>query len=93
VLFLCGVHPFTPVSKVADLPKLIELAQRVLWANRDRAGQSATGSLRRGETNYVYSRTTQPCRRCRARIVKADQGIAPEARETYWCPRCQPELS
>jgi endonuclease-8 len=90
VLFLRGIHPFTPVSKVPDLPRLIELAQRVLWANRDRAGQSATGSLRRGETNYVYARAAQPCRRCRTRIVKADQGIPPEARDTYWCPRCQP---
>jgi endonuclease-8 len=93
VLFLRGINPFTPVGEIADLPKLIATSQRVLWANRDRAGQSATGSLRRGESNYVYARAGKPCRRCGTPIQKADQGDPLTARETYWCPRCQPAPS
>ncbi len=90
VLFLRGIHPFTHVGAVADVPRLIELSQRLLWANRDRAGQTATGSLRRGGSNYVYARKGSPCRRCQTPILKVNQGEPWQSRETYWCPSCQP---
>jgi endonuclease VIII len=90
VLFLRGINPFTQVSEVSDVPRLIELSQRLLWANRDRAGQSATGSLHRGTSHYVYARQGLPCRRCRTPIQNADQGPPGYTRETYWCPSCQP---
>ncbi len=90
VLFLRGIHPFRQVGEVPDLPRLIDLSHRILFANRDRAGQASTGSLHRGGSNYVYARKNQPCRRCGTRILKADQGEPLTARETYWCPRCQP---
>ncbi len=93
VLFLRGINPYTRIADVGDLDRLVTVAQQLLWANRDRAGQTATGSLRRGESNYVYARARQPCRRCRTPILKADQGDPLYARETYWCPRCQPATS
>ncbi|HYN97835.1 MAG TPA: zinc finger domain-containing protein [Pilimelia sp.] len=86
VLFLRGVSPWTPVADVPDLAGMVDLAHRLLTANRGRWTQSSTGSLRRGETSYVYGRRAQPCRRCGTAVRKADQG----ERITYWCPRCQP---
>ncbi len=59
-------------------------------ANKERWEQSTTGSLRPGEDHWVFERSGRPCRRCRTRILSAEQGAAPFARLTYWCPRCQP---
>jgi endonuclease-8 len=86
-LFLRGLWPWTPVADVEDLPGTVELAQRLVASNRGRWTQTTTGSLRRGETSYVYGRRAQPCRRCGTAIQKADQ----DERVTYWCPRCQPK--
>ena len=63
-LFLTGVNPFTPVPDVADLRGVVQMAHRLLKANKERAVQATTGSTRRGEQFYVYSRRGQPCRRC-----------------------------
>jgi endonuclease VIII len=86
-LFLRGLWPWTPVADVPDLAGTVTLAQKLVAANRGRWTQTTTGSLRRGETSYVYGRRAQPCRRCGTAIRKADQ----DERVTYWCPRCQPE--
>jgi len=85
-LFLRGVSPWTPVGRVADLAGMVTLAQRLLAANRGRWTQSTTGSLRKGETTYVYGRRGAPCRRCGTPIRMAKQA----GRVRYWCPRCQP---
>ncbi len=90
VLFLRGVNPYRRVGEVKDLPRLIDLSHRVLMANRERAGQTATGDLRRAGSNYVYGRQGLPCRRCRTPIRKASQGDPGHERDTYWCPHCQP---
>ena len=87
-LFLRGLWPWTPVARVPDLAGVVGLAQKLVASNRGRWSQTTTGSLRRGETSYVYGRRAQPCRRCGTAIRKAEQ----EDRVTYWCPRCQPEL-
>jgi endonuclease-8 len=86
-LFLSGLWPWTPVSDVPDLEKVVRLAQKLVASNKGRWTQTTTGSLRRGETSYVYGRRAQPCRRCGAAIRKAEQA----ERVTYWCPRCQPK--
>jgi endonuclease VIII len=86
-LFLRGLWPWTPVADVADLAGTVKLAQKLVASNRGRWTQTTTGSLRRGETSYVYGRRAQPCRRCGTAIAKADQ----DERVTYWCPRCQPK--
>jgi len=86
-LFLRGLWPWTPVADVDDLAGAVKLAQKLVAANRGRWTQTTTGSLRRGETSYVYGRRAQPCRRCGTAIRKAEQ----DERVTYWCPRCQPD--
>jgi endonuclease-8 len=84
-LFLRGLWPWTPVSDVPDLAGTVRMAQKLVASNRGRWTQTTTGSLRRGETSYVYGRRAQPCRRCGTAVQKAEQ----DERVTYWCPRCQ----
>ncbi|MFF5081005.1 DNA-formamidopyrimidine glycosylase family protein [Actinoplanes sp. NPDC000266] len=84
-LFLRRLWPWTPVSEVDDLGGTVALAQKLVASNRGRWTQTTTGSLRRGETSFVYGRRAQPCRRCGAAIQKDEKG----ERITYWCPRCQ----
>jgi endonuclease-8 len=86
ILFLRGIHPATPVSKVDNLEAVVELARRLLRANRGRWTQATTGSLRRGQEVYVYGRAGAPCRRCGTLIQRETQG----ERITFWCPSCQP---
>lgn len=73
-LFLRGLWPWTRVADVADLTGTVVLAQRLVASNRGRWTQTTTGSLRRGETSYVYGRRAQPCRRCGAAIQKLESG-------------------
>lgn len=87
-LFLRGVDPWRPVGEVDDLEGMIELARRLLDANKARVDQSTTGTKRAGETTWVYGRRT--CRRCGGRIRRADQGGPAQERITFWCPACQP---
>jgi formamidopyrimidine-DNA glycosylase len=89
MLFLHGATPWVPVGRVDDLPRLVETGRRLLWANREHWQQSTTGSLRRGEEHWVFERSGRPCRRCGSRVLSAEQGPAPYARLTYWCPHCQ----
>jgi endonuclease-8 len=91
VLFMTRVHPWTPVGDVGDLPAVAAMSSKVLRMNRDHPEQSTTGELARGRQHWVYERGGQPCLRCRTRILRADQGVPPRARGTYWCPQCQPE--
>jgi endonuclease-8 len=86
-LFLRGLWPWTPVAQVADLIGTVTLAQTLVAANKGRWTQTTTGSLRRGETSYVYGRRAEPCRRCGTAVRRAEQAD----RVTYWCPRCQPK--
>jgi endonuclease-8 len=69
-----------------DVEPLVASAYELLNANKGRWTQSTTGSLRSGETTYVYGRRGRSCRRCGTPIRVADQG----ERITYWCPTCQP---
>ncbi|WP_344167968.1 DNA-formamidopyrimidine glycosylase family protein [Pilimelia columellifera] len=86
LLFLRGVWPWTPIGDVPDPAGLVALAHTLLRANAGRATRSTTGSLRRGETTYVYGRAGRPCRRCGVTIRRDDEG----ERVCYWCPHCQP---
>lgn len=87
--FLRGVTPWTPVGDVAAPERIVDLAQRLLEANKARHGHITTGDTRRGRTHWVYGRARQPCLRCGTTIRVADQGPRGQARVTYWCPRCQ----
>ncbi len=88
--FLAGHHPRTPVGRVADLDRVVDRAQRMLFVNRERVEQVTTGDLRRGRQHWVYRRDRQPCRRCGSRIRVDQQGPEGQERATYWCPTCQP---
>lgn len=90
VLFIERLNPWTPVSAVADLRRLVDTAQQLLYANRNHPEQSTTGYLSPGRDHWVYQRAGQACLRCRTPIQRAQQGHPP--RSTYWCPRCQPAL-
>lgn len=99
VLFVCSMSPFTPVR---DLPrervtKVVSMARTLLQVNvaessgagiRTYPGlRRTTGRSDRGGRLWVYGRGGKPCRRCGTAIARRAQG--PNARSTYWCPRCQ----
>ena len=87
--FLRGIRPDRAVRD-AELEPLVELASRVIRANRDRISRTTTGNDRRGERLWVYSRGGEPCRRCGARIEHGRLGRNEvELRDTWWCPSCQ----
>ena len=88
VLFLRGIWPWRPVGEIEDTDALVDLARRLLDANKARIGQVTTGVWRKGEETWVYGRRGLPCRRCGTRIRSADH----DERVTYWCPSCQPAL-
>ena len=89
-LFLRGVSPWRPVGEIDDLRGLVQLAQRLLDANRSRAGTVTTGNPARGAQLWVYGRAGQPCRRCGTPIRRGELGPALEERVAVWCPGCQP---
>jgi endonuclease VIII len=88
VLFLRGVSPWRSAGEVADLDKMVELARRLLDANKARIGQVTTGDATPGRQTWVYGRRGAPCRRCGTPVRKRTDGAD---RITFWCPACQPE--
>ncbi|HZW41961.1 MAG TPA: DNA-formamidopyrimidine glycosylase family protein [Agromyces sp.] len=87
--FLRGVRPSTPVGEV-DLMPLVQLAARVIRANRDRSVRTTTGDTHRGRQLWVYSRGGEPCRRCGTLIEHGRLGRNDlELRDAWWCPNCQ----
>jgi endonuclease-8 len=100
VLFACSVSPFTLVRNLPDerIARIVSAARALLQANvaepgagiRAYAGlRRTTGRFERGGRLWVYGRGGRPCRRCGTAIVRRAQG--PNARSTYWCPKCQQE--
>lgn len=91
-LFLAAADPWQTVSE-ADATGTLEAAvghaRRLLLRNRARPSQSTTGEEGRDRAHYVFERAGRPCRRCGTRVRQAEQGAAPRARITYWCPACQ----
>jgi endonuclease-8 len=98
ILFLAGIHPFTPVSVLdaAALGRIVDIAREQLAANVMTRSQTlssitarrTTRSLDPNSTLWVYGRGGKPCRRCGATIQSKKTGM--DARLTYWCPVCQP---
>ena len=88
--FLRGTSPWTPVREV-DLPAAARLAKRMMTHALTHPGQVTTGDTRRGQTHWVYGRAERPCRRCGTPIQFRDAVAGTSyARETWWCPVCQP---
>lgn len=87
--FVRGIRPDRPTGTV-DLPPLVDVARRMIVANRDRIARTTTGNDRRGERLWVYSRGGERCRRCGTRIEHGRLGRNDvELRDTWWCPSCQ----
>ena len=84
--FLRGLLPTRPVAEVPQPEKLVDLARRLINANKNRTDRTTTGNLR-GATSWVYGRDGKPCSRCGTTIVRGSVGDPP--RDTYWCPHCQ----
>jgi endonuclease VIII len=91
-LFLRGVNPWRLVGDVADLPGLVDLARRLLSANKARGPTVTTGDTARGAQLWVYGRAGQRCRRCGETIMRGELGPPLEERIAVWCPRCQPAI-
>jgi len=90
-LFLAGIRPHRLVGDIAGdlLAGSVDRIRRMMLHNRERPQQSTTGSLRRGETHWVFERDGRPCRRCWTTILRGEQGPSPHQRVSYWCPTCQ----
>ena len=88
--FLRGLSPFSPVGDISDIAAVVDVAHRLLRANRERYDHVTTGDTRAGQRTWVYDRAGKPCRRCGAPIQVAWQGATEQARVSYWCQNCQP---
>lgn len=89
MLFVRGVDPHTPATDV-DVRALIQTGARMMRANLSRVGRVFTGDARPGRTDWVFSRTGQPCRRCGTAIREDALGADPtRTRRVFWCPSCQ----
>jgi formamidopyrimidine-DNA glycosylase len=94
ICFLRGLDPSTPVTRVADLPAVVDLTKRLMDANRTTGSQITTGDPRDAYRHWVYGRGGRPCRRCHTPIARRDATPGAEGeRVTYWCPRCQPSAT
>ena len=89
LLFLRGVEPWRAVGSVGDLSAMVDLAHRLLEANKSRHGNTTTGDLRPGRQHWVYGRAGQRCLRCGTAIRKGEQGPPGQERIRFWCPNCQ----
>jgi endonuclease-8 len=88
--FLRGVLPTRAVRDVREPGALIDLAHRLILANRDRVQRTTTGDLRPGRMTYVNRREGQPCLRCGTPIRRGSLGENElTERDTYFCPVCQ----
>ncbi len=89
VLFLRGILPETPIGQT-DAAAVLDLAVRLIRANRDRVERVTTGDTRRGRRVWVAHREHEPCRRCGTRIRMGMLGDdALTERQTFVCPTCQ----
>lgn len=93
-LHRAGIHPLTVAARLdpARVDRLRRAIREVLSAAIRHEGTTIINFAHPdGPGNFksrlrVYSRDGQPCRRCRATIVR--EVIA--GRSTHYCPRCQP---
>lgn len=91
ICFLAGVHPLTPVGEISDLPRIVDLAKRLLEANKTRSRRITTGIMGR-DPLWVYNREARGCLRCGTKVAHELIGdTALELRDLYFCPHCQPE--
>ncbi|MFW0796051.1 DNA-formamidopyrimidine glycosylase family protein [Gordonia sp. CPCC 205515] len=88
ICFLRGVASTRPVAEV-NLPPMVELARKMLWANRLRTTRTTTGNTAPNARMWVYGRRGHGCRRCQTPIERVQLGSIGGERVIYFCPRCQ----
>lgn len=101
ICFVTGLNPFCKVAAltVEQVDGVIAAARKLLAANvlEDSGDAIVTYGGRKRRTTHesdpsaslwVYGRKGEPCRCCGEPIRRRLQG--PDARVTFWCPRCQP---
>jgi endonuclease-8 len=94
-LWQTGLDPWGSSADLDDgqLGRLFDTARTMMRGNIGPAA-AAAGGMRRFPTSgrpAVHGRRGRPCPRCGAAVRSRQQGE--QARWTYWCPRCQPDLS
>lgn len=100
ICFVTGVNPFCRVKELraGEIEALIATSVRLVKANVledsgdtrvtfSGAHRRTTGRIDPRERVWVYGRGDEPCRKCEEPIQKRLQG--PDARVTFWCPKCQ----
>lgn len=90
IAFIERLDPWSPVAALdeEDLERALRTARRLLQANTRGGARITTASPVRGRELWVYGRAGRPCRRCGTLLRMRRQGEL--ARQTFWCPRCQP---
>jgi endonuclease-8 len=101
VCFVTQTNPFARVAalSLAQIQSLIAASVRLVRANvLEDSGDTivtfggrhrrTTHSSNASESLWIYGRAGEPCRRCDEIVRRRIQG--PDARVTFWCPRCQP---
>ncbi|MFK4730049.1 DNA-formamidopyrimidine glycosylase family protein [Agromyces mediolanus] len=94
--FLRGIRPDRPVADAGDPARIVDLAHRLITANRERVARVTTGVDRRGARLWVYGRAGAPCRRCGTLVERGELGRGrtdsvtdPQERVVFFCPHCQ----
>ena len=87
VLWVCELHPFTPIGALIDEQRrtLLAEASALLRANLDSPNRVTVPGVPGGQA--VYARHGKPCFRCGSTVEVDRHGE--QARATYWCPVCQ----
>ena len=101
VCFVTETNPFARVAALSltQIQALISASVRLVRANvLEDSGDTivtfggrhrrTTHSSNASESLWVYGHAGEPCRRCDEIVRRRIQG--PDARVTFWCPRCQP---
>jgi endonuclease-8 len=99
--FVAGVNPFRLVKTLTDdeMAALMQAAVKLMKANITAGAggpivtyfgmRRTTGRADPSQGYWVYHRHGRPCRKCCAIIL--NRRHAADARNSFWCPQCQPE--
>lgn len=91
LLFLERTSPWRPIGEVDVVPLLARGRDLLRDAVAVNHRQITTGDPRPGRRHWVYGRARRPCFRCGTAVAFAPPERTPHGRETWWCPRCQPD--
>ena len=90
ICFLEKLSPWHPVSALdaEQVAAVVRRAHRLLTGTLKFRSSVSTGNWR--DPLYIYRKPGRACPRCASAITKATIVTAPQQRELYYCPRCQP---